>query len=56
MASAHRLESLAIPSGHLILSGFMDFEEGEVVRAFGRCPFESRAQEDEWVCVSLIVE
>jgi ribosomal protein L11 methyltransferase len=54
IASADRLESLAIPHGRLILSGFMDHEEREVLRAFGRCALESRAQEDEWVCVSLI--
>jgi len=56
IASADRLESLAIPNGRLILSGLMDHEEREVLRAFGRCALESRAQEDEWVCVSLIVE
>jgi ribosomal protein L11 methyltransferase len=53
IASADRLESLAIPSGRLILSGFMDHEEREVLRAFERCTLEWRAQEDEWVCVSL---
>jgi ribosomal protein L11 methyltransferase len=53
MASADRLESFAIPSGRLILSGFMDHEERDVLRAFGRCAVEARAQEDEWVCVSL---
>jgi ribosomal protein L11 methyltransferase len=54
MASADRLESLAIPGGRLILSGFMDDEEREVLRVFGRCELEWRAQEDEWVCVSVI--
>jgi ribosomal protein L11 methyltransferase len=49
IGSAERLESLAIPGGRLILSGFMDHEEREVLRAFGRCALESRAQEDEWV-------
>jgi ribosomal protein L11 methyltransferase len=54
IASADRLQSLAIPSGHLILSGFMDHEEREVLGAFGGCALESRAREDEWVCVSLV--
>lgn len=54
IASAQRLESLAIPGSHLILSGFMDHEEGEVLRAFGACALEWRAQEDEWLCFSLI--
>jgi ribosomal protein L11 methyltransferase len=55
IASADRLKSLAIPGGRVILSGFMDHEERGVLRAFGRCALEWRAQEDEWVCVSLIV-
>ena len=54
IASADRLESLATPSGRLILSGFMDHEGREVLRALGRCALEWRAQEDEWLCVSLI--
>jgi ribosomal protein L11 methyltransferase len=53
IASADRLESLAIPGGRLILSGFMDHEEREVLRAFEGCTPEWRAQEDEWVCFSL---
>jgi ribosomal protein L11 methyltransferase len=55
IASADRLKSLAIPGGRVILSGFMDDEERGVLRAVGRCALEWRAQEDEWVCVSLIV-
>jgi len=54
IASADRLESLAIPGGRLVLGGFMDHEERAVLRAFGGSALESRAQEDEWVCVSLI--
>jgi len=53
IASADRLESLAIPGGRLILSGFTDHEERGVLRAFGGCALESRAQEDEWVCFRL---
>jgi ribosomal protein L11 methyltransferase len=54
IAAADRLESLAIASARVILSGFMDHEEREVLRAFGRCALQWRAQEDEWVCFSLI--
>ena len=53
IGSADRLESLAIAGGRLIVSGFMDHEERAVLRAFGGCVLESRAQEDEWVCVEL---
>jgi len=52
-ASADRLQSLAVPGGRLILSGFMDHEERQVLRAFASCAEEWRAQEDEWVCVAL---
>ena len=54
IASAGRLESLSILHGRLILSGFMEHEEQEVLRTFGGCALEWRAQEDEWGCVSLI--
>jgi ribosomal protein L11 methyltransferase len=54
IASADRLQSLAIPSGHLILSGFMNHEEREVLRAFGGPAPEWRKHEDEWVCLSLL--
>jgi len=56
MASAGRLQSLAIPGGRLILSGFMDHEERHVLRAFESCDVEWRAQEDEWVCVAVTCE
>lgn len=53
IASADRLGSLAIPGGRLILSGLMEPEAREVLRAFKGCTLERRAQEDEWVCFSL---
>ena len=56
VASADRLESLAVRSGRFILSGFMDHEEQDVLRAFRGCAPEWRAQEDEWVGVSLLLE
>jgi ribosomal protein L11 methyltransferase len=52
-ASADRLQSFAAAGGHLVLSGFMDHEERAVLAAFGGCSVDSRAQEDEWVCVVL---
>jgi ribosomal protein L11 methyltransferase len=52
-ATAERLQSFARPGGHLVLSGFLDFEELRVLHAFGLCAVESRNQEDEWVCVVL---
>ncbi len=51
MTAADRLRLLAAPSGRLVLSGFMDHEEGDVLRAFAGCVVESRAHEDEWMCV-----
>jgi ribosomal protein L11 methyltransferase len=53
IAAATRLRSFARPGGRLILSGFMDHEEADVLHAFAGCDVESRAQEDEWVCAVL---
>jgi ribosomal protein L11 methyltransferase len=53
IASADRLQSFAAPDGRLVLSGFMDHEEREVLGAFGTCAVETRAKEDEWICVVL---
>jgi ribosomal protein L11 methyltransferase len=50
IASADRLESLAISGGRLILSGFMDHEAADVVAAFGGCAVEAQTREDEWAC------
>jgi ribosomal protein L11 methyltransferase len=54
MQAAESLWDLAQPSGHLILSGFMATEEAAVLAALkrGRTPLY-RAQEEEWVCVTL---
>jgi len=51
IATAERLQSFAAASGHLVLSGFLDREEVDVVKAFGGCTVTSRAQEDEWICL-----
>lgn len=53
IATAERLQSFAVPGGRLILSGFMDHEERDVLGACSRCAVEYRTQEDEWVCVVL---
>ena len=53
IASGDRLQSFAAPDGRLVLSGFMDHAEREVLAAFGTYALETRAQEDEWVCVVL---
>jgi ribosomal protein L11 methyltransferase len=53
IAAAARLRWLAGPSGRLVLSGFMDDEERDVIRAFAGLETEWRAQEDEWVCLEL---
>jgi ribosomal protein L11 methylase PrmA len=53
IAAAARLKSLAGRSGRLVLSGFMDREERDVLRAFAGLETEWRAQEDEWICLEL---
>jgi ribosomal protein L11 methyltransferase len=53
IAAAARLTSLAAPSGRLVLSGLMDSEEDDVLRAFGRSKAERRAQEGEWICLEF---
>jgi ribosomal protein L11 methyltransferase len=50
IASADRLQSFAVTGGLLVLSGFMDHEEGDVLRVFDRFSVDWRTQEDEWVC------
>ena len=53
VGSAARLKSFVTPAGRLVLSGFMDHEEREVLAAFGTHALDTRAQEDEWICVVL---
>jgi len=54
MASAAAMGTLAgKPHGKLILSGFQDHEEADVVSSFAGFVVERREQEDEWVCVTL---
>jgi ribosomal protein L11 methyltransferase len=51
--AAGRLHDLTTPGGTLILSGFMQHEAAGVLAAFGGCGVRGRAEEDEWVCVTL---
>jgi ribosomal protein L11 methyltransferase len=53
LASAERLQSFSVPGGHLVLSGLMESEEQDVLRAFEPFELDSRTQEDEWVCLIL---
>jgi ribosomal protein L11 methyltransferase len=53
IAAAATLASLVALGGRLILSGFMDHEEADVLGAFHAFSTAARGQEDEWVCVTL---
>ena len=53
-AAAPALAQLTAADGRLILSGFMESEEPEVMAAFASCELERRSQEDEWVCATLL--
>ena len=52
-AAAAPLHRLTAPGGRLILSGFMESEEADVLAAYADRAVEYRAQEDEWLCVTL---
>jgi ribosomal protein L11 methyltransferase len=51
--AAGRLQDLTGPAGNLILSGFMHHEATGVLDAFAACAVVHRAEEEEWVCVTL---
>jgi ribosomal protein L11 methyltransferase len=53
VSAADRLKRLTDSGGQLILSGFMASEERDVLDAFAPLAVEHRAQEEEWVCVTL---
>lgn len=53
LATAGRLDQLTAARGVLLLSGFMQHEEAEVLPAFASFTVADRRQEDEWVCVTL---
>ena len=52
-AASGALQRLAAPGGRLVLSGFLDHEERDVLAAFAASPIEQRSGEDGWVCVTL---
>ena len=51
--AAGPLQDLAGPAGRLILSGFMHHEEAGVLDAFAPYAVAHRAEEEEWLCVTL---
>jgi ribosomal protein L11 methyltransferase len=53
MQTAGRLQDLTAPRGPLILSGFTPADEPAVLATFARLRLIERAQEDDWVCVTL---
>lgn len=53
LSVAERLQALTADRGALVLSGFMDHEEAQVMAAFASMPVADRRQEDEWICVTL---
>jgi ribosomal protein L11 methyltransferase len=54
IAAAARLRQLVRPGGRLVLSGLMEDEEAAVRSALSPLPLEDRAQEDEWLCLTLL--
>ena len=52
-AAAGALRRLTVPGGRLILSGFMESEEADVLAAYADRAVEDRAREDEWLCITL---
>jgi ribosomal protein L11 methyltransferase len=55
VSSARTLQGLAARGGRLVLSGLMTREEPDVLAAFAPWRVEHRAEEDEWVCLTLLV-
>jgi ribosomal protein L11 methyltransferase len=53
VSAADRLRQLTDSGGRLILSGFLAREERDVLHAFAPLAVEHRAQEEEWLCVTL---
>jgi ribosomal protein L11 methyltransferase len=53
VSAARQLRQLTDSEGRLILSGFLDTEEHDVLQAFAPLEVEHRAQEEDWLCVTL---
>ncbi len=54
MASAEPLRRITAPGGRLILSGFQTHEADAVIASFPGFTLEHRAEEDGWVCPTLV--
>jgi ribosomal protein L11 methyltransferase len=53
IGAASQLRGLAKPEARLILSGFLRHEEQGVLAAYQEFTVTNRAEEEEWVCVSV---
>lgn len=53
VTAADRIRQLMDSGGRLILSGFLAREERDVLHAFRPLTVEHRAQEEDWLCVTL---
>jgi len=53
IAAARTLQDFVARGGCLVLSGLMTSEEPDVAAAFAPWHVERRAEEDEWVCLTL---
>jgi len=53
VSAARQLRQLTDSEGRLILSGFLHTEERDVLQAFAPLEVEHRAQEEDWLCVTL---
>jgi ribosomal protein L11 methyltransferase len=53
IATARTLQDLVARGGRLIVSGLLAAEESAVLTAFTPWHVDARAQEDEWVCITL---
>lgn len=51
--TASELRDLTAASAHVILSGFTRHEEADVLAAYSDLAIRARAEEDEWLCVTL---
>jgi ribosomal protein L11 methyltransferase len=54
VAAARTLQDLVARGGRLVLSGLMATEASDVLAAFPTWQLERRAQEDEWMCLTLV--
>jgi ribosomal protein L11 methyltransferase len=53
ISAAEQVRLLTGDEGRLILSGFAEHEEAQLLAAYADRAVEHRAQEDEWLCVTL---